>query len=230
MVMLPALLAAGPLMAAGAYFLPHGLVPLERRALASRCRRARALVLSYDDGPGSELTPQLLDLLSSHTARATFFLLGARAEEHPAVVDRLVAGGHEIGCHGYAHLHAWRSGPGRLASNIERGYRALQRWPRERRLFRPPYGKTCLATRLAVRRREGRLGWWTIDSGDTAAALPDPASVVEKMTRQGGGVVLLHDFDRSPTRARFVLSLTDQLLRSAREQALTVCPLGELPA
>src|SRR5436853_2896575 len=46
---------------------------------------------------------RLLALLGAHHARATFFVLGEVALLHPALVRRIAAEGHEIGCHGDRH-------------------------------------------------------------------------------------------------------------------------------
>lgn len=50
-----------------------------------------------------EQVDKILTLLERHNATATFFILGWVAEQHPAVVRRIAAAGHEIGCHSYAH-------------------------------------------------------------------------------------------------------------------------------
>lgn len=56
-------------------------------------------------GPALERqTEALLDLLDELDARATFFVLGMAARAHPGLLDSIVARGHEIGCHGDAHL------------------------------------------------------------------------------------------------------------------------------
>ncbi|HEX7987493.1 MAG TPA: XrtA system polysaccharide deacetylase, partial [Duganella sp.] len=49
---------------------------------------------------------RILELLERHQARATFFTLGWIAERYPALVRRIVGGGHELASHGYAHLRA----------------------------------------------------------------------------------------------------------------------------
>ena len=46
---------------------------------------------------------RILELLAQHDARATFFTLGWIAERHPQLVRRIVAAGHELASHGYAH-------------------------------------------------------------------------------------------------------------------------------
>jgi peptidoglycan-N-acetylglucosamine deacetylase len=59
----------------------------------------KVVALTLDDGPDIELTPRVLDVLRRADARATFFLIGSRAEQHPALVRRLVDEGHEVGNH-----------------------------------------------------------------------------------------------------------------------------------
>jgi peptidoglycan/xylan/chitin deacetylase (PgdA/CDA1 family) len=187
-------------------------------------------VLTYDDGPGPVLTPQLLDLLAAHDARATFFPLGRRAEAAPEVLDRVQRTGHEIGCHGYAHRNAWKSSPRAAVEDVEAGYAALAPWVVADGVFRPPYGKLVGPTWLALRRRGAPLGWWTVDSGDTTHAdLPDPDAVARSVAEAGGGVVLLHDHDREPEwagREAYVLEVTRALLRAAAQNGLRTCALS----
>ncbi len=58
--------------------------------------------------PGTEA---LLDLFASRGVRATFFVLGDVAREHPDLVQRLAAEGHELGCHGMDHRPLWELDP-----------------------------------------------------------------------------------------------------------------------
>lgn len=55
--------------------------------------------ITFDDGPDPVYTPQVLDILKRHNARATFFLMGERARQHPELVARIRVEGHEIGNH-----------------------------------------------------------------------------------------------------------------------------------
>ena len=64
-------------------------------------------VLTFDDGPSPRTTPMMLDVLERHGARATFFVIAARARRHASLVRRAVAGGNEIGVHGGLHVPAW---------------------------------------------------------------------------------------------------------------------------
>ena len=91
--------------------IPHALRKRAESRLRARCRDRGVIVLTYDDGPGAELTPRLLQLLDEHEASATFFLLGVRAEACPDVVDRLVSSGHEVATHSHSHRNDWKTDP-----------------------------------------------------------------------------------------------------------------------
>ena len=57
------------------------------------------VVLTFDDGPWPPTTPRVLAALAQQCARATFFLIGKPASEHPDLVRRIAAEGHTIGHH-----------------------------------------------------------------------------------------------------------------------------------
>ena len=79
-----------------------------------------------------------------------------------------------------------------------------------------------------MRRRRARLGWWTIDSGDTHKTLPSPRRVLDRVLRENGGIVLMHDLDRTSERNDFVLETTAQLLDLAKRESLKMKTLSEV--
>ena len=66
-------------------------------------------------------TDCLLSLLERHNTQATFFVLGLTAEQHPALVRRVAAAGHEIASHGYAHLLVHQLSRQRFLEDTRRG-------------------------------------------------------------------------------------------------------------
>lgn len=206
---------------------------ISHRLLLARARSRHALVLSFDDGPGVNLTPLVAAALARGHAKATFFLLGKRAQAQPEIVSQLAEAGHELACHTHDHLNAWRVPPHRAAADISRGYQTLAPWVPAKGHFRPPYGKLTPLSALQIRRRGARIVLWTHDSGDTAdGELPRAEQVVEAVVRDGGGVVLMHDFDRegiaAGQRADYVIEVTEGLLAAARQSGLRVMTVGEL--
>ena len=73
-----------------------------------------------------ENTRRVLDLLSRHKARATFFVLGWVAERHPHIVREILAAGHEVGCHSYWHRCVWRLSAEEFRADTRRARAAIQ--------------------------------------------------------------------------------------------------------
>ncbi len=226
--MILASVAAVVTLAVVAYFSPWVWRRYREIGLRSEIAKKRILILTYDDGPSVEATPQLLDLLKSRNASATFFMLGRNAEQHPNIVDRVIQEGHDVACHSSQHLNAWKVLPGKAVADIRAGYDQLSRWISSSAMYRPPYGKMTLPTYMELRQRQAPVWWWTVDSGDTNRVLPQVASIVDAVRKNGGGIVLMHDLERTPQRTQYVLDLTAALLDVAKQESLRVVPLREL--
>ena len=69
---------------------------------------------------------RILGMLASADVRATFFTLGWIAERYPAMVRRIVAGGHELASHGYAHLRASDQNLAEFSDDIGRSKALLE--------------------------------------------------------------------------------------------------------
>ena len=96
------------------------------------------VALTFDDGP-SRWTPLVLDLLREYEARATFFVIGARVREHPDLVKRIVAEGHELGSHTLTHPRLTEIEEDEVRREIQGGQDAVEEVLGEApRLFRAP--------------------------------------------------------------------------------------------
>lgn len=211
------------------------LGPMGYRAYAERRLRNAvhgSLVLTYDDGPGESLTEALIDLLARENLKATFFLIGEIAGRRAGKVDALLQAGHELGSHTQTHLNAWKVVPWQAVTDMQEGRQTIERLGGKGTLFRPPYGKLTLAGLVAARR--WTLGWWTIDPQDSWAPRPID-DVLAEVTSSGGGVVLMHDFDRPKRGGQsaeahhdYVLELTRRLIMLAQEHRWPVRTLGDV--
>lgn len=205
--------------------VPKLLLQASRWRLRSRCRQRRAIALTFDDGPGSRMTPRVLERLAQKGVPATFFLLGHNVQANVDLVVDLERRGHEVGTHGNLHVHhiwslPWvgvldtRDGWMRLASVLSVPVRAMP--------FRPPYGRMNLLSMLWLWWHGAPVAMWTHDSQDTRPTARIAASAfADGVRRAGGGVVLLHDFDRDSdagtddvlARLDAVLALRDEGFR-----------------
>src|SRR5581483_3094604 len=66
-------------------------------------RRSKQLALTYDDGPNDPHTLRLLEVLSRHGTKATFFLIGRFVRQRPDIVRDIQQAGHTIGNHTFSH-------------------------------------------------------------------------------------------------------------------------------
>src|SRR4051794_41276803 len=74
-----------------------------RRSFLWRLPAGNAAALTFDDGPDPERTPRILELLSRHAVKATFFVVGDRDRRHPEILSRVVAEGHAVASHTDTH-------------------------------------------------------------------------------------------------------------------------------
>ena len=84
------------------------------------------VVLTFDDGPWPGTTPKVLAALAHECVRATFFLIGRPASEHPALVRRIAAEGHTIGHHTWTHRNLKYLKPDAAEGEIDKGIAAVE--------------------------------------------------------------------------------------------------------
>jgi len=157
---------------------------------------ARPMVaLTFDDGPDPEYTPRILDALAAAGANATFFMVGRQVEAAPAVARAIVAAGHDVGNHTYAHRHLWTLSPSASVAEVDRGAAAVAHATGVApRYFRPPWG----AFNWPAYVRAGQIGetrvLWSVRPEGLFVSAPAPrmaALVVERA--HPGAIVNLHD-------------------------------------
>jgi len=162
--------------------------------------------ITIDDGPSPGHTTKILDLLERFSARATFFVIGTRAEKYPHLITEILSRGHEIANHTFTHPSGmfWSATPARIAAEIDLCAELLRSGPdRPARLFRAPAGLKNLFVHPELRRRGLALIGWTVRGFDTVRR--DPALVAERILRTAkpGGILLLHEGHRTATDPEF---------------------------
>jgi peptidoglycan/xylan/chitin deacetylase (PgdA/CDA1 family) len=170
-------------------------------------RDARALYLSFDDGPDPEHTPPILDLLAANGSHATFFLLGEKVEQFPDIVRRMVAEGHRIGNHSYNHPRFAEISQAEVVAQIERTDQVLLAFDVQRRhRFRPPSGALPMSLLAYCTRARRRITYWTYDSMDyRRESTPQLVERLRTIPPVAGDIVLMHDEDDAIVSALRVL-------------------------
>lgn len=150
------------------------------------------LALTFDDGPDPQITPKVLKALSEYDARATFFVLGQCAEQHPELLHDIVAAGHALGNHSYSHPA--RPSAEQAIAELEKTEQIIQQTTgRKTSLFRPPYGITDNALTRRALARGYTVVLWTISSADSNPIGPEVIASNVIYTPNPGDIVLMHD-------------------------------------
>jgi len=197
---------------------PHFLyrVPTDRPLVA----------LSFDDGPHPVFTPQVLDILAAHNAKATFFLIGERALRYPELVARIKNAGHEVGNHYFRNGSLLFHPDGTFLSNLLQTEMAigLAEGPK---LFRPP-GGLARSRQLRLARSRGYTS--VLGNAYPHDPLRPPVWYIRWLIKKNlapGGIVILHD--GIPDASRSIAALP-QILGDGSERGLTFVSIGQLIA
>jgi len=178
----------------------------------------RSIALTFDDGP-SESTPELLDLLSSHRAPATFFQCGANVRRLPEVARQVAAAGHEAGNHSDTHPALYFKSSRFIFDELARAQDAIFEVTGVRpRYFRAPYGVRWFGLREAQRRLDLMGVMWT----SIALDWKWPAEQIVPRLLAGaknGAIFCLHDGRGLEKRPQIgaTLETVRQLLPKLRE-------------
>lgn len=165
--------------------------------------RDKLLALTFDDGPTSAYTRQVLDVLRKKDVQATFFVVGANAALEPSILKEIYDGGHDIGNHTFTHPNLSTIGTTQLDLELNATQRVLEaKLGVGTRLFRPPFNKDAEpATRDEARALISAAALGYISIGLKIDPLdwerPGAAAIVERTVdfaeKNRGNVILLHD-------------------------------------
>jgi peptidoglycan/xylan/chitin deacetylase (PgdA/CDA1 family) len=188
----------------------------------------KVVALTYDDGPSSPYTNQLLDILDRYQVKATFFEIGRNIEKHPEIVPMIVARGHELANHSYSHTDMMFKPREFLLSEIEKTDKLLQELgvKQDSISFRPPFGRRFVVLSYLLSQMHKKLIMWDVNSLDYEKTLTaeDIANRVIDNVRSGS-IVLMHDSggDRSKT-----LAATQAIVKTLQSKGYAFKTVSEL--
>ncbi len=199
----------------------------------------RKIALTFDDGPDSNYTPRILDILKEKHAPGTFFATGDAANKSPGLLRREYAEGHEIGNHTYTHPQFKDISLRQIKVELNLtqllfestlGIKTL--------LFRPPYGidhQPETADEVVVLPVPQGMGYIIVGSqidphdwGEPGGGSPPPvATIVERVLDQAekGNIVLLHDGGGERSNTVAALPQIIDRLRAAGYELVSVSEL-----
>jgi peptidoglycan/xylan/chitin deacetylase (PgdA/CDA1 family) len=179
------------------------------------------IALTFDDGPSPEYTPEILKALSANDAKATFFVLGSQAEQHPDILKQIAESGNEIGNHSYSHLDLTKLEEPALDYQVLTTQEIVKRETgKVPVLLRPPYG----SFNEAVKKFGMPIILWSIDTLDWQSKNPDVIHNRVLSNVKDGDIIIMHDIYKSSAEA--VSRIIPELKRKGY-QLVTVSELAK---
>lgn len=177
----------------------------------------KQVAITFDDGPSEPCTEKLLDGLKERGVKASFFVIGMYAKEHPELIKRMKEEGHIIGNHTYHHVELTKLTEEEMKQELRMTNDVIRQITGETPVFaRPPFGewnkkKDFPEELIPVLWNVDPLDWKTLN---TASVVNDIMKEVED-----GDIILLHD--SYPTSVDAALQCID-LLQKQGYQFVTV--------
>ncbi|MEY2548441.1 MAG: peptidoglycan-N-acetylglucosamine deacetylase [Verrucomicrobiota bacterium] len=184
------------------------------------------IALTFDDGPNATLTPKLLDLLAARHLKATFFVVGQNAADHPDILKRAVREGHEIANHSWSHPNLGKMSDEAVRRELQKTDDAIAAAIGKRpTLLRPPYGSITARQKKWIHEEFGyRIIIWDVDPLDWKR--PGPSVVTARILKEtkAGSIVLAHDIH--PPTIEAMPATFDQLMKKGFKSVTVTELLG----
>jgi peptidoglycan/xylan/chitin deacetylase (PgdA/CDA1 family) len=173
----------------------------------------KTIYLTFDDGPDPNATPRVLDILSEHDVRASFFLVGSRILGAESVVERSGHEGHLLANHGFSHRKLGLRSARTIETEVSETENILSSngWSYHK-LFRPPFGHFRPGMTRLLHRLGYRLIMWSLMPGDYRNLASELLLQRTISNLHPGAIIVLHDHSEDPQpMVRMLADLLKQL-------------------
>jgi peptidoglycan/xylan/chitin deacetylase (PgdA/CDA1 family) len=160
----------------------------------------KIVFLTFDDGPITGLTDEILGILDRYDAKATFFCVGENVKRNPEIFASLLEKGHSVGNHTFHHLKGWTTNHAEYIEDIGEARKYIKS-----DLFRPPYGLMSYKQAKTLS-RDYRVVMWSVLTKDY-----DPAVSAEECLQialngvRPGAIIVFHDNIKAREKVLFAL-------------------------
>lgn len=159
----------------------------------------KKIAITFDDGPHPVYTEKLLEGLKERDVRATFFVLGEKAKEHPEIIKQMEEEGHIIGNHTYTHIQLRSSNREKFRDELVMTNEVIKEITGEEvQYVRPPYGTWD-------KKLEEELNMfpvlWNVDPNDWCTGNADKVTKRIVGKARENSIILLHDCYQSSVDA-----------------------------
>lgn len=153
------------------------------------------IALTFDDGPHYKYTAEILDILEEYGVKATFFVIGTNVSDHPELVERELAEGHEVENHTYDHVYLKKISEEEIFSEVSDNESIIAGITDYSTHFvRPPGGLYDDRLMPIVDRLGYKIVLWSVDTCDWKRPPSESIAANVINTVKSGDIILMHDF------------------------------------
>lgn len=191
----------------------------------------KIVALTFDDGPYSPYTEQVLDVLGEYHVPATFFVVGQNVEKYPELVQRIVDEGHQLGNHTYHHVDLLKIDRKTIEDEIDSTNRVIKNVTGTTpHVVRPPHGFRDPVVMEIMAERGLKVVEWSIMSRDWTN--PGVEVIVDRTLAKvkNGSIILLHDGDGISSKASRIQSVeaTRRIIQTLSAQGYQFVTVDEI--
>ena len=166
----------------------------QQRVVWSVATREPVVALTFDDGPNPLYTERVLSVLAARDVKASFFMIGRLVQQHPDLVQAVLAAGHEVGNHSWSHLSPALIGAETARAEIDRAADAIAAVAGTRPLwYRPPRGMITGTVLRHSFETGASVAMWSVDRGAGADGDADAVRTHLVGALAPGAVINMHD-------------------------------------
>lgn len=185
--------------------------------------------LTYDDGPKSGTTKQIVDELYKNGIEASFFMLMRQVNRYQNQAQYVLDANMELALHSYTHKDLNKASPAVMKYEVKTALKEMTAFGKRKiNLFRLPYGSGMRNSTLRqVIANSGLIHvFWNVDTLDWKDK--NPQSIFKrtlaqmKKTPKQSGIILFHDIHKQTVEA------TRLMMDYIHQNNLKICPVGKV--
>lgn len=188
----------------------------------------KVVALTFDDGPDPATTPAVLENLAKHDVKATFFVVGQRAEAHPQLLKKISAAGHELGNHSYSHQDFNRVTGSEIRTEITRTNKIIEKITGQKSiLFRPPGGYLSNEMIRITQEEKVKVAYWSWETDSKDWRSSNSKQIADFVTNHiaPGQIIILHDGGKN---GLITARAVDLMIGQIKEKGYRFVTMGEL--
>ena len=153
----------------------------------------KKVCITFDDGP-TETTRELLDVLRSYNAKATFFVVGKMAVKYPEIIKEIKDQGHQVALHSQNHYNLTRLNYDELQSEVMQGFCSVKSCDIEPSFYlRPPGGNLNHNIKLLAQDYGINIVMWTKNTTHLQQSSPEEMAEYCNNSLKPGFIYLMHN-------------------------------------